>query len=360
MASNTRRPALADANFNGKWSLDFVAANSQYLEANTTTQINGGNQKTLFLVFRSKKTSADQVVYKHGDATNGMSVVHLSDGRISLNIYDGTTTDKRESWIFESAGTHSATGFDDEVLIAQMYFNGNGTNNGTRRVGAALDRASGRCTTEVNHTGSAQTNGYVGSGSFGSTTLATPAAIGPANVVVLGARSGQMYYASWNTAATPAVAADNSMTGTGRSLFFDGNVGEVLILNTASESARDAAYCYLRNKYFGSGSQSTANGLDKGVVAGEEQVIEDAVAAWPTPADDQMTVEAVVPHSGNVTITLHDAVGRTVSVILNEYVVGGTLLPVTADTRNLPSGAYMVRVVGAGGLNQSLPVIVKH
>jgi uncharacterized protein (DUF2141 family) len=360
--SGGRRPALntTAGNYNGKWSMDFVAASTQYLEGNTSTEINGGSQKTLFVVFRPVKTSAHQVIYKHGDHANGMSLLHLSDGRISMNIYDGTTAAKRESWIFESGATHSATGFDNEVLIAQMYFNGNGSDNANKRVGAALDRESGRCTTEVNHTGAAQTNGYVDDLAFTSTTLGTPAAPGPANVVAVGARSGSMYYASWNTSVTPAVAADNSFTTNGRTLFYNGSIAEVLILNTASETARDAAYCYLRNKYYGGGSQSTANALDKGVVAGEEQVIEDAIAAWPTPADDHMTVEAVVPHSGNVTITMHDAVGRTVSVLLNEHVDGGTLLPVTADTRSLPSGAYMIRVVGAGGLNQSLPVIVKH
>jgi hypothetical protein len=359
LVSNTRRPALntgaVDNNYNDKWSMDFDAASSQYLEGNTTTGINGGNQKTLFVVFRPLDGAEDQVIYKHGDQTNGMSLVHLADGRISLNIYDGATDAKRESWIFESGATHSETDFDNEVLIAQLYFNGNGTNNDKRRVGASLDRETGRVTTEVNHTGAPQTDGYVDDDAFTSTTLATPALIGPANVAVVGGRSGSTYYASWDGAA----AVDNSKTTTGRSQFYKGSIAEILILNTAAISSRDAAYCYLRNKYY-DGSQGTGNGLDKRVIAGDVNAEDELVVAWPNPADDLVSIEAVIPHSGVVTVTLRDAVGRVAQVLHEGFVDGGTLLPVTSDVRNVVSGAYVIHVTGAGGINHSVPVIIRH
>ncbi|MBU3699776.1 MAG: hypothetical protein FGM33_07180 [Candidatus Kapabacteria bacterium] len=358
LISNGRRPSLntTAGNFNGKWSMDFDATANQYLEANTTTEINGGAKKTLFVVFRPLDGADDQVIYKHGDQTNGMSIVHLADGRISMNIYDGTAVDKRESWIFESsASSHSETGFDNEVLIAQVYFNGDGDNNATRRVGASLDRESGRINSDVNHTGAEKTNGYVGNGAFTSATLATPGTIGPANVAVVGARSGSMYYASWSGTAS----ADNSLTSTGRSLFYNGSIAEVLILNTAAESTRDAAYCYLRNKYYG-GSQSTQNGLDKRVIAGDVREEIETVSAWPNPADDRVSIEAMIPTSGMVTVTLRDALGRVAQVLHEEYVPGGTLLPINADVRNLVSGAYVIHVSAAGDVNLSLPLVIRH
>jgi len=358
LISNGRRPALntTAGNYNGKWSMDFDATANQYLEANTTAEINGGSKKTVFVVFRPLDGADNQVIYKHGDQTNGMSLVHLADGRISMNIYDGTAVDKRESWIFESsASSHSETGFDNEVLIAQMYFNGDGTNNATRRVGASLDRESGRIDSDVNHTGTEKTNGYVGNAAFTSATLTTPAVIGPANVAVLGARSGSIYYATWNGTAS----VDNSVTSTGRSLFYNGSIAEVLIMNTASESIRDAAYCYLRNKYYG-GLQSTQNGLDKRAIAGDNREDMETVSAWPNPADDRVSIETMIPTSGMVTVTLRDAVGRVAQVLYEDYVPGGTLLPVTADVRNLVSGAYVIHVSAAGDVNHSLPLIIRH
>ncbi|MEN9282466.1 MAG: hypothetical protein RL594_1401 [Bacteroidota bacterium] len=355
LISNSRRPALNTGNnYNGKWSMDFDATASQYLEANTSTEINGGSKKTLFVAFRPLVGADDQIIYKHGDHQYGMSIVHLSDGRISMNIYDGTTAAKRESWIFESAATHSSNGFDDKVVIAQLYFNGDGDLNADRRVGASLDVAAGRLTTDVNHTG---TTGYVGSGDFSSTTLTTPATIGPANVVALGARSGSMYYAGWN--AGTATVTDNSFTSTGRSLFYKGSIAEVLMLNTAAESARDAAYCYLRNKYF-SGDQDEQNGLDKRVIAGESTTDIEMVSAWPNPADDQVSIEALIPNAGPVTVTLRDALGRVAQVLLEDNVPGRTLLPINADVRNVMSGAYVIHVSAAGDVNLSLPIIIRH
>jgi hypothetical protein len=164
-----------------------------------------------------------------------------------------------------------------------------------------------------------------------------------------------MYYASWVAGA----ASGNSPTASGRALFYNGSIAEVVMLNTASESSRDAAYCYLRNKYYG-GSQGTGNGLDKRVIAGDDREDLDEVSVWPNPAEDHVSIEAMVPQSGVVTVVLRDALGRVAQVLFEDYVPGGTLLPVQADVRNLVSGAYMIHVTGAGDLNSSLPVIIRH
>ncbi|MBU3678981.1 MAG: hypothetical protein FGM32_05155 [Candidatus Kapabacteria bacterium] len=358
LISNSRRPTLntTAANYNGRWSMDFDAGEMRYLEANTSTAINGGSKKTIFLVFRPLDAADDQVIYKHGDEKNGMSIVQLADGRISMNVYDGTTTDKRESWIFESSTTgHTETGFDNSVVIAQLYFNGDGDNNATRRVGAALDLESGRLNSDVAHTGADKDNGYVGTGAFSSATLGTPANINTANVAVLGARSGSVYYGSWSGTAV----TNNSVTTSGRANFFGGSVAELLILKDAAESTRDAAYCYLRNKYYG-GSQTTQNGLDKRTVAGDTPVEFEPISVWPNPADDRISIEAAVPTSGNVSVVLRDAMGRVAKVLFDNYVPGGTLLPINAEVGDLVSGAYVIHVTGAGDVNFSLPLIVRH
>ena len=360
--STGRRPTLYTTGtaYNSKYYLGFDDLLLQNIEGNKSDDIVGGDQKSLFIVFRpSVNSAANQVVYKHGDEDEGMSVVHLSDGRISLNIYNGATAATRESWIFESGATHSSTGFDDEVLIAQIYFNGNGDLNADRRVGASLDRSSGRVATEVNHTGADKTNGYVASGAFTSTTLTTPAVAGPANVTSMGARSGSMYYASWDAAATPAVAIDNSVTSTGRSLYYKGSIAEVVILKDASISMRDAAYCYLRNKYF-SGDQGVENGLDKRVIAGDEQAIDESLLAWPNPADGQLSFEAVIPQTGMVRVTLRDALGKLVRVLFEEHVLGGTIIPVTRQVDDVMSGFYMVHLEAAGDVNKAVPVVIRH
>ncbi|MFM8770773.1 MAG: hypothetical protein ACKOE4_01925, partial [Candidatus Kapaibacterium sp.] len=362
LISTTRRPSLntTGSAFNGKYYLGFDNALTQHLEGNKSDAIVGGDQKTLFVVFRPLVNTAEhQVVYKHGDDDEGMSIVHLKDGRISLNVYNGNTNTTRESWIFESGVTHSSTGFDDEVLIAQIYFNGNGDNNDTRRVGASLDRSSGRVTSEVNHTGDAKTNGYVANTAFSSFTLTTPAVAGAANVTSLGARSGSMYYASWDAAAATPAAVDNAITTIGRSNFYKGSAAEVLILNDASITNRDAAYCYLRNKYF-SGDQTVENGLDKRVVAGDDRGMDESLLAWPNPADAQLSFEAIIPQSGNVTVTLRDALGKIVRVLFDEHVQGGTILPVTRQINDVMSGFYMLHLEAAGDVNKAVPVVVRH
>ncbi|MBU3678982.1 MAG: hypothetical protein FGM32_05160 [Candidatus Kapabacteria bacterium] len=360
--STTRRPTLYTTGtvYNSKYYLGFDDAYTQSLEGNKSDDIVGGDQKAMFIVFRPLvNTAADQVVYKHGDDDEGMSVVHLSDGRISLNIYNGATNATRESWIFESGVTHSSTGFDDQVLIAQIYFNGNGDLNADRRVGASLDASSGRITTEVNHAGADKTNGYVASGAFTPTTLTTPVVAGPANVTSMGARSGSMYYASWNAAAAPPAAVNNSITATGRSLYYKGSIAEVVILKDASITMRDATYCYLRNKYF-SGDQSVENGLDKRVVAGDDRGVDESLLAWPNPADGQLSFEAVIPQTGMVRVTLRDALGKPVRVLFEEHVLGGTIIPITRQVDDVMSGFYMVHLEAAGEISRAVPVVIRH
>jgi hypothetical protein len=347
--------------FNSTGHLKFDGS-KEWLEANTNSDINGttaGGEKSLFLVFQSSDGAADQVIYKHGDQTNGMSVVHLSTGMISVNVYNGTNSDgsNRESWIFDSG---SETGFDGDDLILQIYFNGS---SDTSRVAAALFDVNGRITEDVNHTGAAKTNGYVSSTvasdgtGFSVSQLSTPT-IGTASLVSMGCRSGSVYYRR-NTGTV-----DQSITLAGRTLWSRARVAELLVYNSANEAMRDAVYCYLRNKYFSSGN-GTGNTLNKTgedeVIAGEDRTSTTPdIVAYPNPVDAYVDIEAVVPVGGTVTVTLRDALGREVATLFRGDVTDNTILPIRGEVSLVPSGAYIIHVAGAGDLNLTTPIIIRH
>jgi hypothetical protein len=347
-------PTFANNPFNSKSFMWFDGVD-EYLESNTTADINSGSQKSLFVAFQldsgSITNTADEVIYKHGDEDQGMSIVHTSNGDITINVYEGTTAGTRESWLYK--GTDLAL---NTVYVAQVYFNGNGTDNANKRVGAALDRNSGRVT-ESNH---ANQDGFVDNAAFTPSTLTAPATIDAASMVSVGARSGSMFYATWDQ-ATPVVLSSQSVTTEGRANFFGGTIAEVVMLNTASEATRDAVYCYMRNKYLT--SSGTGNTLDKpgdGAIAGDTRAFDPEISVWPNPVQDDLTLELAVPSAGYVIVKLHDALGREVQTLFEGTVSSNTLLPVRADVRNIPSGAYLINVMGAGEMQLTAPVIVRH
>jgi hypothetical protein len=349
----TRRATLktTSAQFNNKYFMSFNGSNN-YLDANTNSDINSGKAKTLFVVFAPVKGLADQVIYKHGDNQKGMSVVQLANGDISLNIYEDTDNTvgnlTHESWIFEDNGNFN----DNDVLIAQIYFNGASSD---KRVGASLHKASARIL-ELNH--GVTPTGYLGSGDFSPDTLKTPAVISAANPVSIGCRTGSYYYGSWNG----ATVTDNSLVATsGRGLWFKGKFAEAIMMNTADVATRDAAYCYLRNKYY-DGNQDVENGLlkDGDVIAGDEVAFDPSIDVFPNPAETIVSLEVNVPYAGNALVTIKDALGRTVATIFDGPVSDNTTLSLQADVRNLMSGAYFVNVVGAREVISTTPLMIRR
>jgi hypothetical protein len=169
-----------------------------------------------------------------------------------------------------------------------------------------------------------------------------------------------MYYATWDQ-ITPVVLSGQSVTTEGRANFFGGTIAEVVMINSASESTRDAVYCYFRNKYLT--SSGVGNTLDKpgdDAIAGEVGTFDPEIAVWPNPVQDDLTLELAVPSAGYVIVKLHDALGREVQTLFEGTVSSNTLLPVRADVRNIPSGAYLINVMGAGEMQLTAPVIVRH
>ena len=307
-----------------------------FLDAFNNATINGGDQKTLFIAFRTgDATAKDMVVYKHGDEIDGMSVVVTDDEEIELNIYDNN---EHVSLVYPAAANTN--------YIAQMYFNGaspagNSTDN--PRVGMAVDDADQQVDEEK-----------YDDTAFPITTLTTPALTTTLerqeSRVSLGARVGSAYVDG---------AAVNA--GNVRADFFNGSVGEVIIMNTADKAIRDAVYCYLRTKYFGTnlGVENTLE-RDAEVIAGETPTTQSDVMAFPNPADGEFQVEAHVATAGNVRVTMHDAMGREVMSLFEGIVAANTTLPVSVTVRDLPSGAYLIRMVDAAGTAVQTPIMVRH
>ncbi|MBU3742678.1 MAG: T9SS type A sorting domain-containing protein, partial [Candidatus Kapabacteria bacterium] len=307
-----------------------------FLDALNNATINGGDQKTLFIAFRTgAATTKDMVVYKHGDEIDGVSVVVTDEEEIELNIYDNN---EHVSLVYPAATNTN--------YIAQMYFNGTspaGNSTTNPRVGMAIDDASQQVDEEK-----------FDDAAFPITTLTTPPLTTTAErteaKVSLGARIGSAYVDG---------AAVNA--GDVRADFFNGSVGEVIIMNTADRSIRDAVYCYLRTKYFGT-NLDVENVLERDaeVIAGETPTTDSDLMAFPNPADGEFQVEAFVATAGNVRVTLHDALGREVMSLFDAVVAANATLPVSATVRDLPSGAYLVRMVDASGKAVQTPIMVRH
>jgi hypothetical protein len=309
----------------------------EFLHASTTTQVNGGSAKTVFVVFQTGAdigTATDMVIYKHGNQTNGMSFAVIGDAAgnddFELNIYNEKTGGSTQYATLDVANLSANT-----TYIAQAYFDGSSTNN---RVGLALHDNSGDLGTS-----------NVTSTNFDVTTLTTPA-VGAATNISLGARSGSTY----------VDGGDVTTAGVGN--YFNGKVAELIILNTANSTARDAVYCYLRNKYLA--DQAPDNDLTKeqggDVVAGNESDFQNGVNVYPNPAEYEVNTEIAVRVGGRVQVTLRDALGRDIMTVFNGDVVNNTILPLSTDIRNLPSGAYMMHVVGPDDLNLAAPFMIRH
>jgi hypothetical protein len=312
----------------------------EYLHAGVTSAMHGGAARTYFIVFQTGSdlaSATNMVMYKHGDENNGVSAVILGDAGgnddFELNIHSDKTGGATQRASLDVADLAANT-----TYIAQVYFNGgSGANN---RVGLALHTNAG---------GASDATSNVNEASFDVTTLTTPTTGGVANLSV-GAKSGYTYYNG----------ATNTTAGIGN--FFNGKVAEILILNTASIEARDNVFCYLRNKYFA--DVAPDNDLTKGqagddVVAGDN-TFQPGLDVFPNPAEDEVNTHVAIRTGGRVLVTLRDALGREIMSMYDGTLGSNTILPLTTDVRYLPSGAYMIHVVGPDDLNLATPFMIRH
>lgn len=69
-------------------------------------------------------------------------------------------------------------------------------------------------------------------------------------------------------------------------------------------------------------------------------------SAYPNPFSTGATVGFAVTHSQRVEVGLYDALGRKVRTLFNGAVQGGVRHEARVESAGLPSGLYLVRLVG--------------
>ena len=345
-ATSAQRPvwrAAGATGIGGRAAVEFNGT-SRVLSTTATSGYIGGAAKSLFVVFKTPNgdvaDTARQVIYKHGDALDGMSIVFLGttgvgEESVVLSVY--TSAGATQFVASETIGVSKNT-----VYIAQLYFNGG---DATNRVGVALDNDAGNVAKKT-----------WAEAAFNTATLTSPTA-GVNHNISVGAKNGHV---RWGT------AAGETNTTAGLGLYFGttdgGQVGEVLVYNTANKAQRDAIYCYLRNKYL---TDTDKNSLEKGtpdgdVVAGGDVAFTNEIDVYPNPADADVTITVATAAAGLLRIELVDALGRVVQTLHDEYVSSNSVIQSVADARDLASGTYVIRVTGAGNLNMSKPFIIRR
>ncbi|MBU3678814.1 MAG: T9SS type A sorting domain-containing protein [Candidatus Kapabacteria bacterium] len=361
----TWRSAASTQNMGGRACMEFDGAaspNGDFLSATVTNSIVSGSAKSVFVAFRTHNAdiaeNALQVVYKHGDDKTGVSIVMVGTS--------STTTESVRLSIYDLAGGVQRTVTRDfeglaqnSVYIAQIYFDGSSAD---KRVGMAVDGNSGQMTVK-----GGGTEVKVGSADFDVTTLQAPATYLAASNISVGARNGSLRFGTGTTAGTTATADFNNQAGA--SMFFGNGtndsraaVGEILIYNTASQTTRNAVYCYLRNKFMS--GNTVDNGLEKSdpsdnVIAGDVDVT-DEITVYPNPAESDLNVGVVVREAGRIRVDVVDALGRVVYQALDEHSDGNSIYPINVDVSKFANGTYAIRVIGANNLDLSKTFIVRH
>ena len=76
----------------------------------------------------------------------------------------------------------------------------------------------------------------------------------------------------------------------------------------------------------------------------EEPALIHNVNVFPNPTTDKATIEINLPTPQNVEINLYNIIGNKVGCILNNKIASGRF-QFEVDTKELPSGIYMVEVL---------------
>ena len=81
--------------------------------------------------------------------------------------------------------------------------------------------------------------------------------------------------------------------------------------------------------------------------------------AYPNPFNPQTTFTLAVKEAGPVRISLHDALGRQISLLHDGELAAGNTHTYTIDGHGLATGTYLLRVVGNGFIETQQLVFVK-
>ena len=77
---------------------------------------------------------------------------------------------------------------------------------------------------------------------------------------------------------------------------------------------------------------------------------------YPTPADDRISIDVIIPEQADIDISIYDITGRRVSTIASGLYNTGEYT-ITSNVSSLTDGVYLVRMT-AGGLSASKRFVV--
>lgn len=306
----TRRPTrTAVVAMNNQYTLN-AASGVKLLTRAVNADIHGGASRTWFVALRSASAStAERVVYKHGDDQNGLSV-WFNGGNLGVTF-------------IENGVGHDATLLPTAMnrnYIVQIYFDGS---SAAHRVGIAADDNLG------NHA-----EVYFTDADVSGTTLTTPT-VATASTVAIGARQGA------------TIIDGAAYTSTGPDMGCLCYVSDVVVLETAASDVRDDAYCALNQKIL---TGDNTNGLERMVdepIAGESYDAQ-LTDVYPNPASDRIDLDLVAPLNDDITVNVVSTLGTTVATMYRGSVVAGAPVPLSVDVSGLANGMYLVVAQGAG------------
>jgi predicted flavoprotein YhiN len=158
------------------------------------------------------------------------------------------------------------------------------------------------------------------------------------------------------TMLTLAYAGAGAQTGTDRSVVASGGVSAAnaafQIAGTLGQPIIGSAITLHRTAWQGFWyTESRTSAV--ATVSGNSAAL---LTCSPNPISQSATIAVNVPEKGNVILTLHDLLGRTVMTLQNTLRDAGEF-SVELNTEELPEGRYTVRCTHALGEN-TLPVLV--
>ncbi len=105
------------------------------------------------------------------------------------------------------------------------------------------------------------------------------------------------------------------------------------------------------------GNLDCANGKDKKILIDEKA---DRVAAYPNPAIGTINVDLTSMKQGDITISLIDAMGRTMSTTTKLSVLAGDQRVIGIDVDRINNGSYFLMVSRNGELMKAERIVIAH
>ena len=303
------RPSYRDnasVNINGLPIVQFAAGKGMGIGARDL--LTGGNEKTIFVVFRSgSDATTRQMLIELGGLNSGFNL-YIDN----LRLYAGVWETQRW-WINRIIGTN-------RVYLAQMVYDGT-------RLRLSLSNEGVTSVTSTN------SNNYID-------PFITPSNRNGG----VGATQDQTRY------------HNNLYTGSGFTDFFKGRMAELYVLNTSNVATRTQVFDYLNQKYgIQAGSQPLSKEGDLPETGDNETPA--AIMFAPNPANGQTGAFYTLSAEGGYRLVLQNMLGMTVAV-LDEGVRAAGNYGVEFSASGLPAGMYRAVLHSATGV-VSVPVVIE-